>query len=73
VSRRDRYHDALRRTLEKDGWMITADPLILRLEGIDLKADLGVTVPVGDKLYAKTVSSYEQGFQRSLSTGLEAF
>jgi YD repeat-containing protein len=39
---------------------------------IDLEHD-GVTVPVGDKLYAKTVSSYEQGFQRSLSTGLEAF
>lgn len=41
MSRRDRYHNALRLTLEKDGWTITADPLILRLEGIDLKADLG--------------------------------
>lgn len=41
MSRRDRYHAALRRTLEKDGWTITADPLVLRLEGIDLKADLG--------------------------------
>ncbi|BAU15984.1 FdxN element excision controlling factor protein (plasmid) [Leptolyngbya sp. NIES-3755] len=41
MSKRDRYHNALRRTLEKDGWTITADPLILRLEGNDLKADLG--------------------------------
>ena len=41
MSRRDRFHDALRRTLEKDGWTITADPLILRLGGTDLKADLG--------------------------------
>lgn len=48
--------------------------IVMFHNGIDGAIDLiGVTVPVGDKLYAKTVSSYEQGFQRSLSTGLEAF
>lgn len=31
----------LRRTLEKDGWLITNDPLILVLEQTILKADLG--------------------------------
>lgn len=41
MSRRDRLHQALRRTLEKDGWRITSDPLILILEGTELRADLG--------------------------------
>ena len=41
MSRRDDLHFSLRRTLEKDGWIITDDPLILVLEKTLLKADLG--------------------------------
>ncbi|MGB3510263.1 MAG: XisH family protein [Microcoleaceae cyanobacterium] len=41
MSRRDNLHLPLRRTLEKDGWIITKDPLILVLEQTALKADLG--------------------------------
>ncbi len=41
MSRRDSLHDSARRTLEKDGWVITDDPLILVLEKTLLKADLG--------------------------------
>lgn len=41
MSRRDSLHDSLRRTLEKDGWVITDDPLILVIEQTLLKADLG--------------------------------
>jgi XisH protein len=41
MSRRDDLHLSLRRTLEKDGWNITDDPLILVLEQTLLKADLG--------------------------------
>jgi hypothetical protein len=41
MSRRDNLHFSLRRTLEKDGWVITDDPLILVLEKTLLKADLG--------------------------------
>lgn len=40
MSRRDTLHFSLRRTLEKDGWTITKDPLILVLEETILKADL---------------------------------
>ena len=42
MSRRDDLHFPLRRTLEKDGWIITSDPLILVLGDTLLKADLGV-------------------------------
>nr|WP_254449498.1 XisH family protein [Anabaena sp. UHCC 0253] len=41
MSRRDNLHLSLRHTLEKDGWKITDDPLILALEKTLLKADLG--------------------------------
>lgn len=41
MSKRDNLHFPLRRTLEKDGWTITDDPLILVLEQTLLKADLG--------------------------------
>ncbi|MGL5034054.1 MAG: element excision factor XisH family protein, partial [Microcystaceae cyanobacterium] len=41
MSRRDDLHFPLRRTLEKDGWIITSDPLILMLGQTLLKADLG--------------------------------
>lgn len=41
MSRRDALHHTLRRTLEKDGWTITDDPLVLILEDTLLKADLG--------------------------------
>ena len=41
MSRRDDLHFPLRRTLEKDGWVITSDPLILVLGDTLLKADLG--------------------------------
>lgn len=41
MSRRDKLHFCLRRTLEKDSWIITDDPLTLVLEKTLLKADLG--------------------------------
>lgn len=41
MSRRDDLHFPLRRTLEKKGWIITSDPLILVLGQTLLKADLG--------------------------------
>ena len=41
MSRRDSLHNFVRRILEKDGWVITDDPLILVLEQTLLKADLG--------------------------------
>ncbi|NER93067.1 MAG: fatty-acid synthase [Symploca sp. SIO1B1] len=37
---RDRYHDVLRRALEKDGWLITDDPLRLRWGRQDMYVDL---------------------------------
>ncbi|MEB3312215.1 MAG: XisH family protein [Snowella sp.] len=41
MSRRDDLHLSLRHSLEKDGWIITDDPLVLTLEQTLLKVDLG--------------------------------
>jgi hypothetical protein len=37
---RDRYHDVVRRALEKDGWTITDDPLRMRWGKKDMYVDL---------------------------------
>jgi hypothetical protein len=41
MSRKDTFHDIVRRALEKDGWIITHDPLLLRYELGNLYIDLG--------------------------------
>jgi len=38
---KDLFHDAVRRALEKEGWIITADPFFLRFGGIEMYIDLG--------------------------------
>ncbi len=41
MSRKDAFHNIVRRALEKDGWRITHDPLLLRYELGNLYIDLG--------------------------------
>lgn len=38
---KDFYHDAVKNALQKDGWLITADPLVLRAGLMTLYVDLG--------------------------------
>lgn len=41
MSRKDAFHNIVRHALEKDGWTITHDPLLLRYELGNLYIDLG--------------------------------
>jgi XisH protein len=41
MPRRDTYHDAVSIALQKDGWLITDDPLDLTIGEVTLLADLG--------------------------------
>jgi XisH protein len=41
MSRKDTFHEIVRHALEKDGWKITHDPLMLRYELGNLYSDLG--------------------------------
>ncbi|MEO1299275.1 MAG: XisH family protein, partial [Cyanobacteria bacterium J06636_16] len=38
---KDIFQDAVKRALEKDGWIITDDPLFLRFGGLEMYIDLG--------------------------------
>jgi len=49
---RDLYHDAVKQALIKDGWLITADPYIIKYEDAELYADLGAE---------KTLAAERQG------------
>ena len=37
---RDLFHQAVREALETDGWLVTHDPLILKLGGLRMEIDL---------------------------------
>jgi hypothetical protein len=41
MSARDLFHEAVKRGLQKEGWIITHDPLELELEEVTVKIDLG--------------------------------
>lgn len=38
---KDRFHDAVKNALIKEGWTVTDDPLFLQFGGVDLFVDLG--------------------------------
>ncbi len=44
---RDLFHNIVRSALEKDGWVITDDPLSIRCGGVDIQIDLGVEKLLG--------------------------
>jgi hypothetical protein len=43
---KDRYHDAIKNALIKDGWIITADPYLIKYEDAELYADLAAEKPI---------------------------
>jgi len=59
---RDRVHQAVREALEKDGWDITHDPLILRVGGLRLEVDLAAeqvfAAERGDEHIAVEIKSF---------------
>jgi hypothetical protein len=59
---KDFFHDIVRAALEKDGWMITADPLILtiglRSVFIDLGAEKLIAAERGSEKIAVEVKSF---------------
>ena len=38
---KDIFHDAVRNGLEKEGWVITEDPLEIEIGGVEMYIDLG--------------------------------
>lgn len=44
---RDRYHNAVRIALEKEGWNITHDPFSFSVGEVDMEIDLGAEIILG--------------------------
>ncbi len=44
---RDTFHQAVKTALQKEGWMITADPLQVKFGKLDLYIDLGAERVIG--------------------------
>ncbi len=59
---KDLFHNAVRRGLEKDQWIVTDDPLELELEEITVKIDLGaerlIAAERGEEKIAVEIKSF---------------
>ncbi|WP_392532886.1 XisH family protein [Nostoc sp. C117] len=44
---KDRFHNIVRKALEKDGWKITADPYEINLDDVDFEIDLAAEQLLG--------------------------
>ncbi len=59
---KDLFHDAVKRGLEKDQWIITDDPLELELEEVTVKIDLGaerlIAAEKGEEKIAVEIKSF---------------
>ena len=62
MSAKDKFHDAVRNALVKDGWTITADPLQIKLGDIDAYIDLAaerlLTAEKDDEKIAVEIKSF---------------
>jgi XisH protein len=75
MPKRDLYHHAVRNGLEKEGWIITADPLEFMVGGVDFSIDLTADFLIGaerkgEKIAVEIKSFLEQSsayaFHRAL-------
>jgi XisH protein len=62
MSARDLFHDAVRNGLEKEGWLITRDPLELEWEDVKVKIDIAaeklLSAERGEKKIAVEIKSF---------------
>lgn len=79
MSRKDCFHQAVRKALEKEGWTITHDPLPLKVGTLRLQADLGaekliaaqkdnqkIAVEIKSFLRASKITDFYQAFGQFL-------
>lgn len=60
---KDKFHDVVKAALQKDGWQITHDPLLLRIQGItDMYVDLGVQKLIAADRYGEKIAVEVKSF-----------
>jgi hypothetical protein len=65
MSRRDKFHDAVKHALEKEGWTITHDPLPLRIGTLKLEVDLGAEKLLGAQKDNQKIAVEVKSFLRT--------
>ncbi len=62
MAAKDIFHDAVRKGLEKEGWVITHDPLRIRAGRVDMQIDLGaeriIAAEKGEEKIAVEIKSF---------------
>jgi hypothetical protein len=62
VSARDRYHDWVKETLIQAGWVISHDPLSIRIGKIGIQVDLGLENLIGAEKDTQKIAVEIKGF-----------
>ena len=62
MPQRDVYHEAARRALERDGWLITHDPLVLPFGGRNVYVDLGAEAPIAAEKEGRRIAVEVKSF-----------
>ena len=64
MSRKDTFHDIVRRALEKDGWTISHDPLYIELPDVEAQIDLGAERLIAAERHNQTIAVEIKSFIR---------
>jgi Holliday junction resolvase-like predicted endonuclease len=62
---KDRFHDAVRNALEKEGWTITADPYEISIGDVDFEIDLAAEILAAERADAKIAVEIKSFIGRS--------
>jgi XisH protein len=62
---KDRFHDAVRAALEKDGWIITADPYLISVGDVDFEIDLAAQMLAAERVGEKIAVEIKSFIGRS--------
>lgn len=62
---KDRFHNAVRTALEKDGWTITADPYELSVGEVDFEIDLAAEMLAAERAGEKIAVAIKSFISRS--------
>jgi hypothetical protein len=74
MSAKDFFHNAVRLALEKDGWLITDDPLSFTVDSLEFTIDLGaekegekIAVKIKSFLGKSTISEFHRALGQTLN------
>lgn len=58
---KDIFHEAVRKGLGKEGWVITDDPLKLQVGGVEMYVDLGAEKIIAAEKDGKKINALRRG------------